>query len=706
MAQYRTGTVAVTSGSNVVVGTGTAWLSNAGIGHTFKLRGIDVTYEVAAVISDTELRINGFWEGADLNGQAYQIGTSFTPISGLPYPEAGDVETAAILKRALLLLDHNGPQSKLSFADMFADYLVSGLVPSPSANLTTTTPAGRAYVAGIRVVKLTDTSYTYPANADVYVDLSSTGVFSYAAVVNGAPAPAAAPEVLRLFKVVTDAAKVTSVTRLAPTSAAAVGFNADLLDGKHLAEIQADAQARVDAHAAAQDPHQQYVLHTELNAPLNDRLATADLLTDYVVSGLLGAVPTPASLDLTTPAGAAYVAGRRVSVAASSYTYPASSDTYDDLTLAGAITHTAVASGAAAPALAAGSIRLQRVVTDAAAITAVADLRPLVPTVSRSLGVPDGTAPGHAINKGQLDAHLAAPDPHPQYATDADLSAHTGAATGAHAASAISYTPAGNLAATDVAAALNELDAEKSGLGLANAFTQPQTAPEYRVGDANKTLRRRGSNNEYLSIENADGGILPVAALDFQPSANAYWNDTNWMRYDTAQPAAGIFLHRDGRLLYRQAPAGANPIVWAEYPIMRGGLSHVRAHLSAAQSIAAETFTKVAFGNAIVNVLGNYDAAQARFTTPEFGVYDVSATVMFNSAAAGQRILLSIFTNGNETSRGTDVTLGAASDATAHVSDSMRLAAGDTIELYAYSSASCSLRSEPQLSWLNITRVQ
>jgi len=46
-------------------------------------------------------------------------------------------------------------------------------------------------------------------------------------------------------------------------------------------------------------------------------------------------------------------------------------------------------------------------------------------------------------------------------ATQAELDAHTGAASNAHAASAISNTPAGNISSTTVQDAINELDAEK-----------------------------------------------------------------------------------------------------------------------------------------------------------------------------------------------------------------------------------------------------
>lgn len=52
---------------------------------------------------------------------------------------------------------------------------------------------------------------------------------------------------------------------------------------------------------------------------------------------------------------------------------------------------------------------------------------------------------------------------------------HVNATSGAHSAAAISYGGAPGLQATDVEAALDELDAEKAALGLANTFSQRQT---------------------------------------------------------------------------------------------------------------------------------------------------------------------------------------------------------------------------------------
>ena len=55
------------------------------------------------------------------------------------------------------------------------------------------------------------------------------------------------------------------------------------------------------------------------------------------------------------------------------------------------------------------------------------------------------------------------------------LNSHVTNGSGAHAASAVSNTPAGNIAATTVQAALNELDTEKGGLAVVNTWTQAQT---------------------------------------------------------------------------------------------------------------------------------------------------------------------------------------------------------------------------------------
>jgi hypothetical protein len=113
-------------------------------------------------------------------------------------------------------------------------------------------------------------------------------------------------------------------------------------------------------------------------------LQTGDAFSDWVPNGLFGTVPSTASLTCDLPAGEAYVLGQRtVLQAAVANTYAVSSDTYVDFSYNGLLTYSAVANGAAAPAVAADSLRLEKVVTDATAITAVTQIAPNAPSSRR-----------------------------------------------------------------------------------------------------------------------------------------------------------------------------------------------------------------------------------------------------------------------------------------------------------------------------------
>lgn len=108
-------------------------------------------------------------------------------------------------------------------ADAIASFVVTGLTTAATAGLAADTAVGIAYAGGHRVQKTATTSKTYTASKDTYVDLSSTGAFTYTAVTNGAAAPAIAASSVRLAKVVTDGTTVTGVTDLRPVADLAFG---------------------------------------------------------------------------------------------------------------------------------------------------------------------------------------------------------------------------------------------------------------------------------------------------------------------------------------------------------------------------------------------------------------------------------------------------------------------------------------------------
>ncbi|CAM3284678.1 MULTISPECIES: hypothetical protein [Sphingomonas] len=72
MAWYRAGTVAVTNGSAVIAGSGTAWVNNVQIGHAINLPD-GRAYEVLSVDSNTQITLGSPYLGVAATGQAYSV---------------------------------------------------------------------------------------------------------------------------------------------------------------------------------------------------------------------------------------------------------------------------------------------------------------------------------------------------------------------------------------------------------------------------------------------------------------------------------------------------------------------------------------------------------------------------------------------------------------------------------------------------------
>jgi hypothetical protein len=90
------------------------------------------------------------------------------------------------------------------------------------------------------------------------------------------------------------------------------------------------------------------------------------------------------------------------------------------------------------------------------------------PSLDAGGTIPLGQIPDTIARDSELPdlaGHVAAGDPHPGYASDADLTAHLTDAADAHDASGISYAGGTGIAATDVEGAIDELATEKSDVG-------------------------------------------------------------------------------------------------------------------------------------------------------------------------------------------------------------------------------------------------
>ena len=94
MAQYKTGTVSVTTGSAIVTGVGTLFLANVAVGNTFKRKDEDAVYSIGAVNSNTQITLTANYAGVTGSGLEYQITRDFTVNCNIAEVSDGDIDVA------------------------------------------------------------------------------------------------------------------------------------------------------------------------------------------------------------------------------------------------------------------------------------------------------------------------------------------------------------------------------------------------------------------------------------------------------------------------------------------------------------------------------------------------------------------------------------------------------------------------------------
>jgi len=141
LAQYKIGTVSVTNGSNTVTGQATVWSTNAAVGYTFKIKDEDAIYNIASIVSDTQITLTVNYAGTTKSNQEYQITRDFTPNLSLPEIWAGDIDWPFHLTDTIRKIDTNFAQNVSQNASpTFAGLTISGL----SASVPVITDANKA----------------------------------------------------------------------------------------------------------------------------------------------------------------------------------------------------------------------------------------------------------------------------------------------------------------------------------------------------------------------------------------------------------------------------------------------------------------------------------------------------------------------------------------------------------------------------------
>ncbi len=105
MAQYKTGTISISTGLAVVTGLNTFWVGNVLVGDLFKIQGVSPAMEVQSVDSDTQITLTANWSGSDFVTVEYSITRDFTEFFNLREISRGDVDFAYHITQNLRIID-------------------------------------------------------------------------------------------------------------------------------------------------------------------------------------------------------------------------------------------------------------------------------------------------------------------------------------------------------------------------------------------------------------------------------------------------------------------------------------------------------------------------------------------------------------------------------------------------------------------------
>ena len=154
------------------------------------------------------------------------------PINQLAAVINGSIDTNNLAASAVAttnLADAAVTEAKMTSrpSEFLADFIYSGGAVAQSAGLTGTFSNIVYYIGGIRYTATSVPNKTYTASKDTYVDIGTDGTVDYNEVANGAASPSLSASHIRVAKVVTSGAAITSVVQVGSDSLGNLIYNND-----------------------------------------------------------------------------------------------------------------------------------------------------------------------------------------------------------------------------------------------------------------------------------------------------------------------------------------------------------------------------------------------------------------------------------------------------------------------------------------------
>jgi hypothetical protein len=109
-------------------------------------------------------------------------------------------------------------------------------------------------------------------------------------------------------------------------------------------------------------------------------------------------------------------------------------------------------------------------------------------------------------------------------------------------------------------------------------------------------------------------------------------------------------------------------------------------YTNASQPFTAGAWTKVKYNGLSIHIGGGYDIMTDKYVVPTTGTYLLSSGIAFVNGTANMRTVLAIYKNGYSFGWIADSTSGGSGQMMITGSQIAQLEAGDTLEIYAYTS--------------------
>ena len=157
MSCYTTGSVSVTVASQVIIGTGTDFVTYGTVGDIFKLTDESVFYEVAAISTATYLTLNSKYQNSNyasdvtLSGMSFQVVTEYTPSKNYPEIGANDTNFHSIHTKSLRMIDSDmkNPKADSYFQCGSHQYIFFGTEVTEAAVVAAATSVDASVVGSL-----------------------------------------------------------------------------------------------------------------------------------------------------------------------------------------------------------------------------------------------------------------------------------------------------------------------------------------------------------------------------------------------------------------------------------------------------------------------------------------------------------------------------------------------------------------------------